>query len=355
EALSACLPEAELPEITRSISLMLGLGLDPPVDEQAILLFAARRLVECLGVQRPTLFLFEDVHWADAGQLDLIQYVAAHAREAPVLLLALARPELMEARPSWGQGLWAHTAISLDPLPDTEAAAVVGHLVGEDLPAHAVGRLVGVAEGNPLFLEELTAALLEGADVGRELPSTVRAAIAARIDALPPEQRSALLSASVVGRAFWKGSLRALGRTGELDDLLDALEARELIRRESTSRMRGDVEFSFRHILIRDVCYATLPRAERRAAHEAVARYIEEVAGEMDRDLAWLLAHHWEEAGEWSRAIDYLLLAAERAQEAMAEDDAMGLFERAHELAADDAARIRIRLLQGLALVRFED
>src|SRR5439155_557487 len=137
EALSACLPEAELPEITRSISLMLGLGLDPPVDEQAILLFAARRLVECLGVQRPTLFLFEDVHWADAGQLDLIQYVAAHAREAPVLLLALARPELMEARPSWGQGLWAHTAISLDPLPDTEAAAVVGHLVGEDLPAHA--------------------------------------------------------------------------------------------------------------------------------------------------------------------------------------------------------------------------
>jgi class 3 adenylate cyclase/tetratricopeptide (TPR) repeat protein len=355
EAMSACLPEAEVPEITRSISLMLGLGLDPPVDEQAILLFAARRLVERLSIQQPSLFLFEDVHWADAGQLDLIEYVASHARDAPVVLLALARPELMEARPSWGHGLWAQTVISLDPLPDDVAATVVGHLVGDELAPHDVGRLVGVAEGNPLFLEELTSALMEGADVGGELPTTVRAAIAARIDALPPEHRSALLSASVVGRAFWRGSLRALGHTGRLDELLDALEARELVRREPASRMQGDVEFSFRHILIRDVCYTTLPRTDRRAAHEAVARYIEEVAGAMDRDLAWLLAHHWKEAGDSPRAIDYLLLAAERAQEAMAQDDAMDLFERAHELAGDDAARTHIRLLQALALVRFED
>jgi tetratricopeptide (TPR) repeat protein len=355
EALSKWVPEDEVQEITRSISLMLGLGLDPPVDEQTILLFAARRLVECLGVQQPTLFLFEDVHWADAGQLDLVQYLAAHAREAPVVLLALARPELMEARPSWGQGLWAQTTISLDPLPDQEASTVVGHLVGEELPPQAVGRLVGVAGGNPLFLEELTAALMEGAEIGEDLPTTVRAAIAARIDALPPEHRSALLSASVVGRAFWKGSLRALGRTGQLDEVLDALEAKELIRREPASRIRGDVEFSFRHILIRDVCYATLPRAERKAAHKAVARHIEGVAGEMDRELAWLLAHHWKEAGDLPRAIDYLMLAAERAEEAMAEDEAMDLFERAHELAADDPTRTRIRLLQALALVRFED
>src|SRR5919201_2191453 len=355
EALSACLPEAEVPEITRSVSLMLGLGLDPPVDEQRILLFAARRLVERLGIQRPSLFVFEDVHWADAGQLDLVEYVAAHARDAPMVLLALARPELMEARPSWGQGLWAQTMISLDPLPDQEAATVVGNLIGEELPPDAVDRLVGVADGNPLFLEELTSALMEGVDVGSELPTTIRAAIAARIDSLPSEHRSAMLSAYVVGRAFWQGSLRALGHTGRLDEVLDALEARELIRREPASRMQGDVEFSFRHILIRDVCYTTLPRAERKAAHEAVARYIEEVAGEMDRELAWLLAHHWKEAGDSLRAIDYLLLAAERAQEAMAEDEAMDLFERAHELAADDATRTRVRLLQALARVRFED
>jgi class 3 adenylate cyclase/tetratricopeptide (TPR) repeat protein len=354
-ALSLLLPQAEVPEITRSLSLMLGLGLDPPADEQGLLLFAARRLVERLGVEQPTLLVFEDVHWADAGQLDLIEYVAAHARETPIVLLALARPEFREARPTWGSGLNAQTTISLDPLPDQEAARVVGHLIGEELPPDAVGRLVGVAEGNPLFLEELTAAVMEGADADGELPTTIRAAIAARIDALPHEHRSALLSASVVGKAFWRGALQAQGRKGDLDQVLDALEAKELIRREPSSQVRGDVEFSFSHILIRDVCYATLPRGERRAAHESVARYIEQFAGENDRELAWLLAHHWKEAGDAQRAIDYLLLAAERAQEALAENEAMELFERAHELAADDATGTRIRLLQALALVRFED
>jgi class 3 adenylate cyclase/tetratricopeptide (TPR) repeat protein len=355
EALSACLADAEVPEITRSISLMLGLGLDPPVDEQAILLFAARRLVEGLGSQQPMLFLFEDVHWADAGQLDLIQYLAAHAREAPVVLLALARPELMESRPSWGQGLWAQTTISLDPLADEEATTVIAHLVGEELLPQSVGRLVGVAGGNPLFLEELTAALTEGADVGGELPTTVRAVIAARIEC--PSSRAPQGSPVRLGGGpgVLEGFSRTLGRTGRLDEVLDALEAKELIRREPTSRMRGDAEFSFRHILIRDVCYATLPRAERKTAHDAVARYIEGVAGEMDRELAWLLAHHWEQAGDARRAIDYLLLSAERAQEAMAEDEAMDLFERAHDIAADEATRTRIRFLQALALVRFED
>src|SRR5262249_14522739 len=187
---------------------------------------------------------------------------------------------------------------------------------------------VGVADGNPLFLEELTAALLEGANVSSELPTTVRAAIAARIDALPPEQRSALLSASVVGKTFWMGALRALGHGDRVEHVLDALETRELVRREPSSTMGGDAEFSFRHVLIRDVCYATLPRAERRTAHEAVAHYIEAVAGEQDRELAWLLAHHWEQAGNLPRAIDYLLLSAERAQEALAEAEAMDLFER---------------------------
>jgi hypothetical protein len=112
-------------------------------------------------------------------------------------------------------------------------------------PAHAAERLVDVAEGNPLFLEELTAALLEGADPGDALPTTIRATIAGRVDALPPEHRAALLAASVVGRVFWVGTLRALGQPENI--------------------VRGDVEFSFKHMLIRDVCYVTLPRAERRS------------------------------------------------------------------------------------------
>jgi tetratricopeptide (TPR) repeat protein len=354
-AVSRLFPAAEQHEITRCLSLMLGLGLDPPVDEQVLLLFSARRLVERLGIEKPTLLVFEDIHWADAGQLDLIEYLAVHVRETPVVLVALARPELLDLRPAWGSRVGAQTTISLDPVSEKEAATLVGQLLGEELPPRTIGRLVEVAGGNPLFLEELTAGLLEGADLGSELPTTVRAAIAARIDALPPEQRNVLLSASVVGKVFWRGPLRALGRSEAIDQVLDALETRDLIRRQPTSRLGGDIEFSFKHVLIRDVCYSTLPRAERRAAHESVARFIEQATGETDRELAWLLAHHWEAAGDVARAIDYLLLAAERTQEAMAQSETVDLLERAAVLATDDDAKTRIQLLLALARVSFED
>jgi len=354
QAIAALVPGAESQDVVRSLSLLLGLGLDPPASDQRFLLFSARRLVESLGIQQPTLFVFEDVHWADAAQLDLIAYLAAHTRDTTVMFLALTRPELFDTWSGWGSHVHAQSSITLDPLSDDEAKAIVRHLLERGQPSQTE-RVIEVAEGNPLFLEELTSALTEGGSPSQALPTTVRAAIAGRVDALPPEHRSALLAASVVGRVFWLGTLKALGQTGDTVRILDDLEAKDLIRRSATSRVRNDVEFSFKHILIRDVCYGTLPRAERRSAHASVAQYIEHVSGEHDRDLAWLLAHHWQEAGELGRAIDYLLLAADRAQEAMAERDAMALFARAHELAADDATRTRIRFLQALALVRFEE
>jgi class 3 adenylate cyclase/tetratricopeptide (TPR) repeat protein len=348
-------PEAERQEVIRCLSLMLGLGLDPPVDEQLLLLFSARRLVERLGAEQPTLLVFEDVHWADAGQLDLIAYLAVHVRETPVVLLALARPELLDARPAWGTGMHANTTISLDPVSANDSAVMVGNLVREKLPPDALSRLVEVAGGNPLFLEELAAGLVEGAEPLAELPTTVRAAIAARVDALPSQQRSALLAASVVGKVFWRGALHALAKIEGIDQSLDALEARDFVRREATSRVEGDIEFNFKHVLIRDVCYATLPRAQRRTAHESVARYIEQVTGERDRELAWLLAYHWQAAGDSRRAVDYLLLAAERAQEAMAVSETLDLLDRAQGLAVDADERTRIQLLLALAKVRFED
>jgi len=345
---------AESQDVARSLSLMLGLGVDRPVEERLLLFFSARRLVERLGQQAPTVLVFEDIHWADSAQLDLIAYLASHVRDTPVVLLALARPELFDARPDWGSGLHAGTTISLEPLSEGDSARIVAHLLGDRAPA-PVDRLVEIAEGNPLFLEELTAALSEGADVGGALPVTVRAAIAARVDALPTEHRAALLAASVVGRVFWVGTLRALGRGEETSAVLDELEARDFVRREPSSRVHGDVEYRFKHILIRDVCYATLPRAERRAAHEDVARYLEDVAADEARELGWLLAHHWEQAGEPSRAVEYLVLGAERAVEALAEAEAIELFDRALELSTTDEQRTRIELRRGLARARFED
>jgi class 3 adenylate cyclase/tetratricopeptide (TPR) repeat protein len=355
-AVAALVTEPEVPELTRYLSLLLGLGLDDPVDERILLFFAARRFIERLALERPTLFVFEDIHWADSGELDLLGYIGSMVRETPALFLALARPELLDKREGWGSGLTAMTTISLEPLSPSDSSIIATHvLAGAQPSGPAVDRLVELAEGNPLFVEELTASLLEGADRGAELPTTVKAAIASRLDALPPGPRALLLDASVIGRTFWSGALHTLGGAYSIDEALATLEARDLIRREPLSQVRGDTEFTFKHMLIRDVAYATLPRVARRERHAAVARYIEETGPEQAKDLARLLAYHWREAGEPAKAIDYLLLAAERAQTAWAENEAMDLFQRALELAEDEGLRTRIRLLRGLARVKLED
>jgi class 3 adenylate cyclase/tetratricopeptide (TPR) repeat protein len=354
ETVTNLVPAEEAAEITRSLSLLLGLGLDEPLDERALMFYSARRFVEWLGLQQPTLLVFEDVHWATPGELDLIEYLAARARDSAVTIIAMARPDLLDERPAWGSGAVASSTVPLEPLPDSAASRIASRWVGEGVSAEDVDRLVQIAEGNPLFVEELAASLAEGIPPGSALPTTVRVAIASRIDSLPPEERALLLDASVVGKVFWRGSLQAMDHES-VGDSLDALEARDLIRREPTSRMRDDAEYTFKHVLIRDVAYGILPRAERRKRHAAVASYVGTMAGEQVRDIAWLLAHHWREAGEPGRAIDYLLLAAEAARDSWATEETKRLYESALDLAADKKDRIRIQLLRALALVRLEE
>ncbi|MDP9343641.1 MAG: AAA family ATPase [Actinomycetota bacterium] len=355
-ALGRFLPEAESGDVPRYLSLLLGLGAEGSTDERVLLFYAARRFVESLGLDQPTLVLFEDIHWAGPSLLDLVDYLASHVRDTPVLFVAVARPELLDHRPTWGSGLGAQTTITLEPLSASDAATIASHLLAEATGMEAaIERLVGVAEGNPLFVEELTSSLIEGPFAKDELPTTVRAAIAARIDALPPDPRAALLDASVIGKTFWRGALETLGSLTAVDAALDALESRDFVRREPTSQVAGDAEFTFKHILIRDVAYGTLPRATRRKRHAAIARYIEGSAKEHVPDLAWLLAHHWSEAGEPRRAIEYLLVAADRARQAWALDEVVELYERALELAGDEDTRTRIHFLRGLARVRLED
>jgi predicted ATPase len=354
--------EQQAGDVTRSLSLFLGLGLDEPMADRGLLFLGARRFVEQLALERPTLFVFEDIHWADPGELDLLEYLAARVRDTPAIFLALARPDLHDVRPAWGSGQAAQTTLALEPLSAEDGAAIAAHILGGDISrGPALTRLVEVAGGNPLFIEELAASSVEGAGTG-ELPTTVRAAIASRIDALPPGPRAAVLDASVIGKTFWEGALLAIrsssgdaGSREDLDQALDALEARDLIRRQPVSQVQGDVEFAFKHILIRDVAYATLPRDGRRERHRAVARHIEGSGPDQARELAWLLAHHWREAGEPERAIRYLLLAAERAAGAWATDEAVELYDAALALGVDDAVRRRIRLARGLTLARLEE
>ena len=349
------LPANEVDETTRYISLLTGLGIDEPALDRDYLFFAARRLLESFAADRPALLIFEDLHWADAGLLDLIEYLATHARDVPIMMVGLARPEFLDHRSGWGSGLFPHTTIRLEPLSNADAAALAEPLLANlDLSRETIERIAEAAEGNPLFVEELTAAFIEGQSLGSDLPTTVRAAIAARLDALPSAARAVILDASVVGRAFWRGVLVDFGGHGDLDDALSALEVRDFIRRVPSSRVRGDVEYQFKHILIREVAYATIPRSLRRERHAAVARYVESAAGQT-KDLAAFLAHHWREAGDPDKAIDYLLLAADQALNGWALAEAISLFDAALELAPNDARRRQIRLARGIGRVTLDD
>lgn len=345
------LPAAESDETTGHLSALMGLSATESM-QRAYLFFAARRVLEEMAARRPLLIVLEDLHWADAGLLDLVEYLAGHIRETRLVMVGLARPELIDQRPGWGSGVYAHTTIALEPLSRADAASLATALLLQAAGRNqAAGRLADTAEGNPLFIEELAASFAEGAEAGGNLPTTIRAAIASRLDALPGSARDVLLDASVVGRTFWRGVLEAMGGHKALDDDLAALESRDLIRRVSTTRVRGDVEYLFKHILIHDVAYATLPRSTRRQRHRLVAEYIESVV----HDRAFMtavLAHHWREAGEADRAIDYLMQAADQALNAWALNAAVALYDSALELAADDSRRLQIRLARGLARSR---
>jgi class 3 adenylate cyclase/tetratricopeptide (TPR) repeat protein len=344
-------PEAEVAETTRYLSLLLGLGLDDPVSEVIHLQFATRRFVEHLSADRPVLLVFEDVHWADDVLLDLIEYLVSHVQEHRILFLALARPEFLDARPTWGAGMAGGTTLPLDPLTATEAADVIGSLL--TAPPSTVERVVATAGGNPLFIEELVASLADD-PTSEELPGTVLAAISARIDALPSGSRTALLHASVVGQTFWRDVLANVGGLSDVDEALEALEARGLVQRRSQSQLEGDAEFVFKHVLIRDAAYGTLPRASRRELHAATAAHLERSVPD-PAELGWILAYHWREAGEPARAIAYLLQAARRTKDALAVEETWELYTRALDLADSVHERRAIRLQRGLAMTELED
>ncbi|MDQ3894731.1 MAG: AAA family ATPase, partial [Actinomycetota bacterium] len=347
----------EAQELSSQLAALIGLAVDDAPVEKHVLFRAARRFVEGLGREAPTVLVFEDIHWADPSLLELLEHLATRLRDVPVLLLTLARSELLELRPTWGGGLPAYTALPLEPLaPEISRELVVRLLAQRTEASVAVAeRLSETAEGNPLFIEELAASFLErAASSDDQLPSTVKGIIAARLDALPPAERATILDAAVVGKVFWRGALAHLGGDAGLAEILDSLEQRNLIRHEQSSRIEGEDQFSFRHMLIREVAYATLPKAVRRERHAAVARFLEQAAGDRAAESAASLAHHWEQAGDRGRAGDYLVKAAEQAERAWAKQAAASFYTRALEvLPEDDTARLRaIRLRRAAAMVQ---
>jgi class 3 adenylate cyclase len=328
-------------ELSSDLALLIGLEAGREVPDRQTLFRAARRFVELLAADQPTVLLFEDIHWAGSGTFDLVEMLASRVRDVPLLLLALARPDLQHARPGWGGGMPGYTALSLQALDDESAAELALQLLGAEVEA-ATSRVVETAEGNPLFIEELAASVAERSPASSgPLPTTIRELISARLDALPASERTVLLDAAVVGKVFWLGALESLdGSVGDLPELLDSLEARDLVRREALSWIERDEQYTFKHVMIREVAYATLPRTRRRELHAAVARFLEEATGDAAA-TATALAEHWHEAGETERALEYIELAGDQAAGGWAKDEAAALYAQALELIPDGDPRRR--------------
>jgi class 3 adenylate cyclase len=330
--------EAEV--VAGHLAILLGFETKVTVPDRESLFQSVRVFIEAGARDEATAFVFEDIHWADSALLDLIELLAARLHDLPVLLLTLARPELLDARPAWGGGLVAYNALPLEPLGGADAAELTLHLLGADAK---VAQVAEVAEGNPLFIEQLAAVMSErGADEAESLPTTIRGLVAARLDALPADERDVILDGSISGRIFWRGALERIARDPNcLTDALAALERRDLIRRDPVSRIEGDEQWAFKHVLIRDVAYDLQPRARRRDGHRHVAEFIEQSTPEVGEAGA-ALARHWRGAGELERAVGHFVSAAEEAERGWAKQLAVTLYKEALDMTpADDLERVR--------------
>ena len=265
--------------------------------QQQEISWAARAWAEKLAEPQPLVLVFEDVHWAEEPLLELVEHLGTWVRNVPMLLLCLARPELLDIRPGWGGGRVRATAIELEPLGATESETLIDALVADDdLPASARAALLEKTEGNPLFLEETIRMLSEanGAMVER-IPDTLQALIAARIDHLPPGEKSVLQRAAVIGRSFWAGAVEYLGgeEDAELEPLLQDLLLREFVLPETRSTISGEDAYRFKHVLIREVAYGGLSKTARARHHRRFAEWLGERAKE---ELLEVRAYHLDQA-----------------------------------------------------------
>jgi class 3 adenylate cyclase/tetratricopeptide (TPR) repeat protein len=305
---------------------------------------AVRRLVEAEAHRRPVVLGFEDIHWAEPALLELIERVVDDLRAAPVLVLCLARPELLDAHPRFGGGKVNATTILLEPLEDTHADALVSRLAGDTVASETRRMITDVAEGNPLFLEEIVAMVVdEGAAAA--VPPTVQALLTARLELLPENERSALAAAAVAGRFFSADALEQLAGSDALRALA-TLERKDLVRPHDVS-FASSGGYRFRHMLIRDAAYESLPKALRGELHERLADWLEvNASAETLREAEELAAWHLEQAYEAKRAIG--LPVDEIAERAFAVLARLGRAARARS----DAAAAESLLERALALSR---
>ena len=355
--------------------LGVTLGLSPPGDLHPM---AARErlhdswveFMQDIAQERPTVLLVEDLHWAEDDLCDLLEALVGQV-SAPLLLLTTARPELLDRRRTWGRGRPDASQVVLDALPPAGAAQLLDELLGVEPPEPVRRVIVERAEGNPFFVEELIATLIDRGVLqftdggwsfgelpeGFEVPDSVQAVLAARIDLLPPAEKSALQAASVIGRVFWTGPVYELVEGAQPD--FGLLEERDFVRRRQSSSLAGEREYVIKHALTREVAYASLPKAVRGHRHAAFAGWLER-RGEGRDEHAPLLAYHYAEAVRrddldlaWQgqeeevgrlrgKAIVWLRRAADLAIGRYEIDEGLSLLHQALELESDPRQQAEI-------------
>jgi class 3 adenylate cyclase/tetratricopeptide (TPR) repeat protein len=349
-----------------------GLAPGDPRALQSELLLVVRAIIEGLAKRAPVILAVEDLHWVDAGSMELLTLLMELTDFAPVMLLVTSRPEV-EGR-AWdvrfhAQRNFPHrlTEIPLAPLTPEHAERLVGNLLHvSELPEPLRVQILERAEGNPFFVEEIIRGLIEqrvlrrdgerwvaDTDPGRlAIPGTLRGVIAARIDRLPAEAKRVLQQAAVVGRFFGYGALQALGGRDDLDRALAQLLRAELIR--EWARL-PEPEYLFKHALTQEAAYASILGESRRGLHHRLATHLEETASAIVDEQPAFLAHHWLLAEKWGEALRYTLEAATRAQKLYARSEAIGHLWQALDLLdrlPRTAERDRTHVQVVLALLR---
>ena len=306
-ALLADVPEAGA--VAERVAQLLGLEDTPgPVSDAA---WAVRKLLEALARDRLLVLVLDDLHWAEPTLLDVVEQVAGWSRDAPILLLCVARSELLEQRPTWGGGKLNATSILLEPLEEAASSRLLDNLLGDAaLDAGARARITELSGGNPLYLEELTAMLMDAGHLQRDhgvwhlpatepisVPPTIQALLAARLDQLAGGDRGVLERASVVGQVFERAAVEELSppeaRPGVPARLLE-LTRRQLLRVAVSALARE--AFQFRHILIRDAAYEAMPKRRRAELHERFAVWLQATLGQRAAEYAEIIGYHYEQA-----------------------------------------------------------
>ena len=346
------LPETELdPVATETIRAVAG--DETLVRSSEDIAWAFRKLLEAVAAERPLVCVFDDLHWGEETFLDLVEHVADLSRDAPILLLCMARPELLDRRAGWAGGKVNATNVLLEPLGREETERLIESLAHLDEGLRE--RIREAAEGNPLFVEEMIAMVRESPDGEVTVPPTIQALLAARLDQLDAPERGVLERGSVEGRVFHQGAVQALApEEKQVSARLSALVRKELVRPDK-AQLPGQDAFRFRHLLIRDAAYDALPKATRADLHERFALWLEEHGPSLvERDE--ILGYHLEQAWRYRRELGAedrssaegarrrLAAAARRAIQREDFPAALGLLERTLELVPGQEIDIRLEI-----------